>query len=113
MNTTTYLSLSMRNANTVSRAVELIREAPIVEGMEGIEFSAEKLAGQWAADYAIDSDTNLSEIDEATLDVFVDIVKEHCAEEGGAEFDHAAALAHALKIIQSRQSGEELEMAFL
>lgn len=111
--TTTYISLSMSNANSVARCVELIADAPIVEGMEGVEFSADQLAGQWAADYAIDSDTKLSEIDEATLDAFVDIVEEHCAEEGGAEFDHAAALAHAMKIVQARQAGESTEMAFL
>ena len=111
--TTTYISLSMSNANTVARCVELIAEAPVVEGMEKIEFSAEQLAGQWAADYAIDSDTKLSDIDESTLDAFVDIVEEHCAEEGGADFDHAAALAHALKIVQVRQAGEFPETAFL
>ena len=109
-----YLSLSMRNAETVRRCVDLIAAAPVFEGVEGIEFSAEHLAGQWAADYAVDSDTALAEIDEDTLAAFVDIVAEHCAEEDQeARFDKAGALAHALRIIEARRAGEEPELAYL
>ena len=109
-----YLSLSMRTAETARRCVELIAESPICEGAEGIEFSADQLAGQWAADYAIDSDTKLSDIDEDTLDAYLDIVEEHCVEEdAAARFDKAGALAHALRIIEARRSGEELELAYL
>ncbi len=109
-----YICLAMRDAQSVSRCVGLIAEAPICEGVQSIEFSAEQLAGQWAADYAEDSDTALSDIDEETLDAFVNIVEEHCAEEGHpANFDHAAALAHAVKIIQARQAGDEGELAYL
>ena len=109
-----YLSLSMRNAETVRRCVELIADAPVFEGVEGIAFSAEQLAGQWAADYAIDSDTALEDIDESTLAAFVEIVAEHCVEENeAANFDKAGALAHALRIIEARQSGEEPELAYL
>ena len=109
-----YLSLSMRTAETARRCVELIAESPICEGAEGIEFSADQLAGQWAADYAIDSDTALEDIDESTLAAFVEIVAEHCVEESAAaRFDKAGALAHALRIIEARRSGEELELAYL
>lgn len=109
-----YICLAMRDAQSVSRCVGLIAEAPICEGVQGIEFSAEQLAGQWAADYAEDSDTALADIDEQTLDAFLEIVEEHCAEEGHpARFDHAAALAHAVKIIQARQAGDEGELAYL
>jgi hypothetical protein len=109
-----YISLAMRDSQSVSRCVELIAEAPICEGMEGIEFSAEQLAGQWAADYAEDSDTPLAEIDKETLDAFLGIVEDHCSEEGQpANFDHAEALAHAVAIIQSRQSGQADELAYL
>ena len=111
---TLYLSLSMRNAETVRSCVELIAAAPISEGVEGIEFSAEQLAGQWAADYAIDSDTALEDIDESTLAAFVEIVAEHCAEENdAARFDQAGALAHALRIVEAKQAGEEPELAYL
>ena len=109
-----YLSLSMRDAETVRRCVELIADAPICEGAEGIEFSAEQLAGQWAADYAVDSDSALEDIDEPTLSAFVEIVAEHCAEEDQeAHFDKAGALAHALRIIEAKQAGEEPELAYL
>ena len=109
-----YLSLSMRTAETARRCVELIAESPICEGAEGIEFSADQLAGQWAADYAIDSDMALADIDESTLSAFVEIVAEHCAEEDQeAHFDKAGALAHALRIVEAKQAGEEPELAYL
>ncbi len=112
-----YICLAMRDARSVSRCVGLIAEAPLCEGMEGIEFSAEELAAQWAAAYAEDSDTALADIDESTLDAFLDIVEEHCTEEGcRVTFDHSQALAHAVKIIQARQArqaGDEGELAYL
>lgn len=109
-----YLSLSMRDAETVRRCVELIADAPICEGAEGIVFSAEQLAGQWAADYAVDSDSALEDIDAPTLSAFVEIVGEHFAEEDQeAHFDKAGALAHALRIIEAKQAGEEPELAYL
>lgn len=109
-----YLSLSMRNAETVRRCVELIADAPVCEGVERIEFTAEQLAGQWAADYAIDSDAAIDDIDEDTLDAFVEIVAEHCAEEHQeAHFDKAGAIAHALRIVEARRANEEPELAYL
>ena len=109
-----YLCLAMSNSQSVERSAGLIADAPICEGVEGVEFSAEQLAGQWAADYAMSSDTKLSDIDEDTLDAYLDIVEEHCQEEGVTiNFSHAAGLAHALKIVRAYQANEEPELAFL
>ena len=99
-----YFSISMRDAESVTRCVSLIAEAPIVEGMEGIEFSPEQLAGQWAADYLWDSDTERTPeaMDLDAIEVFVSIVADHCRDEqygGPVEFDENEAAAHAEKIV--------------
>jgi hypothetical protein len=99
-----YISISMRDAQTVKACVSLIAQAPIVEGVEGVEFSPEQLAGEWAADYLWDSGTERTPeaMGRDTIEAFVGIVADHCRDEqygGPVEFDENEAAAHAEKIV--------------
>lgn len=87
-----FISNALQNAHSAEKAIELINEG-VCEGMEGVEFSSDQLAGQhaWAcakeAGYGVDSD-NI----EAQLDIIA---------EQGAQFDSLKALEHALKIAEN------------
>lgn len=87
-----FISNALQNAQSVEQAIKLINEG-VCEGMEGVEFSNDQLAGQhaWAcakeAGYGIDGD-----IINAHLEIIAD---------QGAQFDSIKALEHALKIAEN------------
>ncbi|MDN0082383.1 hypothetical protein QU487_06400 [Crenobacter sp. SG2305] len=83
-----YASLTIRNATSTKAIIDAINNAPIVEGMEGIEFSAEQLAGQYAAQAQIAAG---DPVDEQALQAHLDVLKAE-----GAKFDVSAAIAHGL-----------------
>jgi hypothetical protein len=81
-----YASLSIRSAASFAAVVDLINDAPFTEGMQGIEFTAEQLAGQYAAEAQIESGYA---VDEAALEAQLEFLSE-----GGANFDAAAAIRY-------------------
>jgi len=109
-----YLSLSMRNADSVKTSVALIKDAPIYEGAERIPFQDWQLAGQWAQDYA--SSSAAEDLDEDTLRDFINIVADHCLDPecgGPVQFDRQRALTHAVSLVSAAKSGTPPELAFL
>jgi len=90
--TDTYLSNSITNATSLEKVVTVINAAAEghIEGMEGIEFTPEMLAGCYA--YGAASDSGF-EIDEDSIDSHLEILNE-----AGAQFDHSGAVDYALKL---------------
>lgn len=97
INETIYLSNSIQNAQTFEDIINLINGAPIIEGLERIEFAAEQLAGQYALDCA-DDDYEISEQVKYHLEFL---------SENGAMFNHEIAFEHALKIYQTQENNIE------
>lgn len=86
---TIYLSNAVANATSIEQVVEYVNEGTC-EGMEGIEFTAKMLAGQYAYDAAKECVDKVTERDiEGQLEFL---------QEAGAEFDEQAAIAHGMKI---------------
>lgn len=85
-----YASLTIRNAFGMKAIVDAINNAPIVEGIEGVEFTAEQLAGQYAAEAEIAADSGYL-VDENALWVHLKVL-----EENGAQFNFQAAIDHGL-----------------
>lgn len=88
-----YISLTIRDAHSIETVVAAINEAPICEGMEGIEFTAEQLAGQYAAAAQIESGYP---VDKAALEAHLDYLQE-----SGARFDYPAAIAQGLAVAEA------------
>ncbi len=86
---TVNISYAIQNAKTLGDVVELVNEGTC-EGIEGMEFTPEHLAGQYAqraaqeSGYPVDADSV-----EAHLEFLSD---------AGAVFDAAGAVAHAMQI---------------
>ena len=93
-----YASNAIRGYVTLERIVAIINEGGTCEGMEGIEFSGEQLAGQYAFDAAKASGYP---IDESALDAHLDFLAE-----SGAEFDRSTAIEHGLRLAAAA-SGDE------
>lgn len=80
------ISLALQNATRLEDVVEMINSGGTCEGMEGIEFNAWQLAGQ----YAWDAAKGAGHTDSASLFWQLEYL-----ENTGAEFDQPSALAHA------------------
>ena len=94
MMTTIYTSNAIKNAPSIEAVIALVNEGTC-EGMEGIEFTPEMLAGQ----YAYEAAKEAGYTEDADLDGQLDILRE-----AGAKFKQDAALAHAIAI---KAAGEE------
>lgn len=79
-------SRAIAQAHSLEAVVAIINAGGIVEGMEGVEFTAEELAGQYAAEAARDNGFLDGESHAAHLEFLRD---------AGAVFDHPVALAWA------------------
>jgi hypothetical protein len=88
-----YISNAIRSASSLQQFAAIINEGGTCEGMEGIEFTPEQLAGQYAFEAARDSGWP---IDAVALGEHLDVLAD-----AGAEFDHADAEAHAMELAAS------------
>lgn len=83
-----YISNALNNALSLEAVVSLVNRGTC-EGMEGIEFSPEMLAGQ----YAYNAAKEAGSVEDEDIDGQLDYLHE-----AGARFNQAAALAHAIAI---------------
>ena len=86
-----HTSNTIRNCSSLEQVVTVINGGAIVEGMEGVEFTAAQLAGQYAFEAARDSGWA---VDAAAIAAHLDILAD-----AGAEFDHADAAEHAMALV--------------
>lgn len=88
----TIISRSISNANSIEAVAGIVNDAEnLVEGVEGYEFTAAQLAGQYAAQAARDNDTDGAQrMSDDELEAHLD-----CLHDAGAEFDFRGALDHA------------------
>ncbi|OWY39351.1 hypothetical protein CEK28_08505 [Xenophilus sp. AP218F] len=102
--TTIYISNAIRSHYTsAERIIELINTAPITEGIERIEFSAEQLAGQFAAQGYVESGEG--EYRPATSDdieAYLDGLRDD-----GAQFHYPTAIEHGLKVAAAMLESDE------
>jgi hypothetical protein len=89
MTMTIYTSNAIRGYVTIEQVVAHINNGGTCEGIEGIEFSPEQLAGQYAFDAISESD--YTDFDEDALDAHLDFLVE-----AGAEFNRRDAINHGL-----------------
>lgn len=92
--TTIFLSPAIANAHTLDEVVTRVNEGTC-EGMEGIEFTPEMLAGQYAwraAKEAADGDPITAYHLEGQLEFL---------REAGATFDEAKAVSHGLSLVSA------------
>ncbi|MDN3525618.1 hypothetical protein QWY79_10115 [Halomonas sabkhae] len=87
---TIYLSNAIANATSLEQVVEHVNEGTC-EGMEGIEFTSDMLAGQYAWQAAKEADDG--EITEYHIEGQLEYLSE-----AGAIFDEQAAIEHGMKI---------------
>lgn len=80
------ISRTIAQAHSLEAVVDVINRGGVCEGVEGIEFTAEELAGQYAADAARDNGFLDMESLAAQLEFLSD---------AGAVFDHPGALEWA------------------
>ena len=97
---TIYISNSIKNAKNQEEVVEIINGAADghVEGMEGIEFTPEMLAGQYAHAAAAQH----GYMGEAEIEAHLDILGD-----AGANFDYFAAAAHGMAIAAAKADDAE------
>lgn len=88
---TIYLSNAVANATSIEQVVEIVNEGTC-EGMEGIEFTSDMLAGQYAYD-AAKTGADGEPVTEHHIEGHLDFLRE-----AGAEFDERAAIAHGMRI---------------
>lgn len=87
--TTINISYALNHATTLSAAVELINEGTC-EGMEGMEFTSEQLAGQYAYNAAVESGYI---VDADAINAHLEFLADD-----GACFNSVLAAQHALAI---------------
>lgn len=85
-----YVSNGIRNATSLDEAIALVN-AGTCEGVEGIEFSSDQLAGQYAFEAARQQEDFSEESIEAHLEFLAS---------AGAEFDAGAATVWGLGLAQ-------------
>ena len=95
---TIYISRAVANAKSIEDVVEIINGGGTCEGMEGVEFTPEQLAGRYAEDAAYDSDYP---VDAGSIKAHLEFLAE-----AGAIFEESAAVAHGLTINAARDKGE-------
>lgn len=86
-----YLSNAIAKATSIEQVIEYVNEGTC-EGMEGIEFTPEALAGQYAYDAAKES------ADGEQVTSYQIEGQLECLRDAGAVFDEQAAVEHGLKI---------------
>ncbi|MFP4104864.1 MAG: hypothetical protein ACLFVU_02145 [Phycisphaerae bacterium] len=85
-----YISKTIQDDHSIDQLVEHANEG-LCEGMEGIEFSPEQLAGQYAWQAAKEADPDW--IDEDSLGAHLEFLRD-----AGAKFDELEAIEHGLKL---------------
>ena len=82
-------SIQLNKANTIEKAAEIVTNGTC-EGVEGVEFTPEQLAGQ----YAYDAQREMGEpvTDDGSF------FHLECLENAGAKFDFSEAMIHAEKL---------------
>lgn len=93
--TTIYTSYALSNAHTLGYVVELVNEGTC-EGMEGLEFTSDMLAGQYAWDAA---STSGYAVDAESIEGHLEFLAGE-----GAKFNEAKALAHALDLVAASEA---------
>lgn len=83
------ISYALNNAHTIEKIVELVNEGTC-EGMEGLAFSSDELAGQYAHAAALESG---DEVDAESIEAHLEFLASE-----GANFNTDIATAHALAI---------------
>ena len=96
---TLWISHALDNALTVEEVVEVVNGGTC-EGMEGIEFTASMLAGQYAANGAKDG-AETGVIEYADIEAHLQFLHD-----SGATFDFAAATEHGMRIVKARQADQ-------
>jgi hypothetical protein len=89
MTMTVYVSNAIRGYTTLEQIVAHINNGGTCEGIEGIEFSPEQLAGQYAFDAITESD--YPDVDEGSIDAHLDFLVD-----AGAKFNRRDAINHGL-----------------
>lgn len=89
-----YISRAVVSAQSLEDVVEIINKGGVCEGMEGVEFTPEQLAGQYAEDAAHDSGFA---VDQDAIEAHLEILRD-----AGANFDASAAAAHGMAINAAR-----------
>lgn len=92
---TTYLSNAIANATSLEQVVDYVNEGTC-EGMEGIEFSSEMLAGQYAWQAAKEADDG--EITELHIEGQLEFLSE-----AGAVFNEQAAIEYGMNFASAEQ----------
>lgn len=91
--TDVYLSHAIQNAQNITEVVEMINNGGHSEGIEGVEFTPEMLAGIYSYVAVEDSDSecrvHINDNHDAHLDVLIDC---------GAQFSSADALLYASQL---------------
>lgn len=87
--TTINISYALNNTHSLAAVVELINEGTC-EGMEGMEFTSDQLAGQYAYNAAVESEYP---VDADAISAHLDFLAED-----GAVFNSVLAAQHALAI---------------
>lgn len=87
-----HLSGSIKKAKSIDEAVEIINSRAPCESIEGVSFTPEQLAGQYACKANEDSD---AELHKDELEVHLSILSE-----AGARFDSYTALKHACRLAE-------------
>lgn len=95
--TTLWISYALDNALTAEEVVEVVNGGTC-EGMEGIEFTASMLAGQYAAGAAKDSADN-GVIEHADIEAHLEFLHNF-----GAIFDFETATEHGMRIVKAREA---------
>jgi hypothetical protein len=91
------ISYAMRHATRLHAVVDIVNEGTF-EGMEGMKFSSEQLAGQYAfsaanaGDYTVDADALAGQLEFLS--------------DAGAVFNTSAAIAHGLAIAAAIEEEE-------
>lgn len=90
-----FISNAIANAHSIEAVVEHVNEGTC-EGMEGIEFTSDMLAGQYAADAAMDASDG-EEVEEYHIEGQLEFLRE-----AGAVFNEQSAIQYGMRIIAAR-----------
>jgi len=88
-----YMSILLEDATTAEDVVQIINSGDVCEGIEGIEFTAEQLAGEYAFNAAKQSDYGA---EECKLEAHLEFIRDL-----GADFDLESALDHAMLFVSA------------
>ena len=89
-----YVSRTLSEAHTIQSVVKIVNEG-VVEGIEGIVFTSEQLAGQYAVEAAQQSGYN---VDENEIWAHLEFLSN-----AGGKFNFSSAVNHGMKIHTKRK----------